>query len=88
MYYVYVLKSLKDGNLYKGSTRDLKARVERHNNGQVTATKNRRPLKLIYYEAYTAKLDAVRRERLIKTIEGGVSLHKQLAETLKFGSVG
>lgn len=83
MYYVYVLKSLKDGKLYKGSTSDLKKRLERHHNGQVPATKNRRPFKLIYYEAYSIKIDAIRRERLIKTLEGGASLQVQLKETIK-----
>ncbi|HSA83879.1 MAG TPA: GIY-YIG nuclease family protein [Patescibacteria group bacterium] len=83
MYYVYVLKSLKDGNLYKGSTADLKKRIERHNTGQVPSTKNRRPFKLIYYEAYQVKSDAIKRELFIKTLEGGKNLHEQLAGSLK-----
>lgn len=88
MYYVYVLKSLKDGKLYKGSTSDLKERLKRHNDGRVIATKNRRPLQLIYYEAYSAKLDAIRREKTIKTLEGGSKLHTQLEATLKLGGIG
>jgi len=82
MHYVYILKSLKDGNLYKGSTSDLKKRVIRHNMGQVQSTKNRRPLKLIYYEECEEKSEALKRERFIKTIEGGVSIRKQLEEKL------
>ena len=50
-YYVYVLISEKDGKLYKGCTQHLKLRIERHNNGEVPSTKDRRPLKLIYFEA-------------------------------------
>jgi len=83
MYYVYVLKSLKDGNLYKGSTSDLKKRVERHNLGQVPSTRSRRPFKLVYYEGYTAKADALKREIFIKTLEGGTALHEQLEESIK-----
>ncbi|MDP3685036.1 MAG: GIY-YIG nuclease family protein, partial [Ignavibacteria bacterium] len=51
MYYVYVLKSLKDGNFYKGYTKDLKKRFEDHNKGKVESTKLRTPFELIYYEA-------------------------------------
>jgi len=51
MYYTYVLKSLKDNKLYIGWTDNLKLRIQRHTNGLVVATKNRRPLELVYYEA-------------------------------------
>jgi len=40
-YYTYVLKSLKDGKMYTGYTRNLKLRFEKHNNGLVESTKNR-----------------------------------------------
>jgi putative endonuclease len=83
MYYVYVLKSLKDGELYKGSTSDLRKRFDRHNTGQVQSTKSRLPLKLVYYEAYSSKSDALKREKFLKTLEGGVSIHRQLDESLK-----
>ncbi|MFC1841430.1 GIY-YIG nuclease family protein, partial [Thermodesulfobacteriota bacterium] len=51
MYYTYVLHSELDGNFYVGYTKDLKLRFEQHNKGKVESTKDRRPLKLIYYEA-------------------------------------
>ena len=51
MYYVYVLKSLKDGDLYTGSTNNLKRRFEEHNLGKEKSTRYRRPFELIYYEA-------------------------------------
>ncbi len=51
MYYTYVLQSKQDGNLYFGYTEDLTERFEQHNKGQVISTKERRPLKLVYYEA-------------------------------------
>ena len=52
MYYIYILFSQKDKQLYIGYTNDLKARYKKHINGFVRATKFRLPLKLIYYEAY------------------------------------
>ena len=62
-YYTYVLLSKKDGKFYTGYTNNLKRRFEEHCNGRVNSTKNRRPLKLIYYEACLNKKDATHREK-------------------------
>jgi len=70
MYYVYVLKSIKDKQNYVGYTKNLKFRFEQHQNGLVDSTKNRRPLKLIYYEACISQKDAIRREKYLKTVYG------------------
>ena len=70
MYYVYILQSMVDKNLYVGYTPNLKVRIEKHNNGLVSATKKRKPLKLIYYEACLSKSDAVKREKYLKTSWG------------------
>lgn len=51
MQYVYVLQSNRDNKFYTGYTKNLKLRFERHNKGLVESTKNRMPLKLVYYEA-------------------------------------
>lgn len=67
MFYTYVLRSLKDGNLYIGFTEDLKRRVLDHNKGLVDSTKLRIPLELIYYEACLSKEKALRREKYFKT---------------------
>ena len=65
-YYVYVLKSKKDGKLYIGKTADLQGRIRKHNSGSVVATKPRRPLDLVYYEAFSDKTDAGREELFLK----------------------
>ena len=70
MIYVYVLCSELDGQLYTGCTRDLRNRVALHNAGQVPSTKNRRPLRLVYYEAGLNEQDAFRREKYLKTTYG------------------
>ena len=67
MFYTYVLKSEKDKRLYIGYTSDLKKRFFQHSNGEVTATKNRRPLKLIYYQAFLSEIDARREEKYLKS---------------------
>lgn len=80
MYYVYILFSEKDKLLYTGFSSDLKARIEKHNNGFVKATKYRRSLKLIYYEAYLHEFDARRREIYLKGGKGKGELKVQLQE--------
>lgn len=66
MFYVYFLKSLKDDNLYFGSTNDLRRRLSDHNTGNVPSTKARRPFELKYYEAYTKENEARHREASLK----------------------
>jgi putative endonuclease len=83
MYYVYVLLSLKDAKLYTGYSCDLRRRIREHYSGASAATKNRRPLKLIYYEAYLAREEAMRRERYLKGGNGRGQLKKQLIITLE-----
>lgn len=70
MYYVYVIKSEKDGKLYTGYTSDLKKRLSEHNSGKVKSTKNRRKFKLIYCEACLSQKDALKREKYLKTTYG------------------
>ncbi len=66
MFYVYVLKSEKDGNNYVGYTNNLDERISFHNEGKVSSTKNRLPVKLIYFEGCLHQLDATRREKYLK----------------------
>ncbi len=83
MYYVYILFSLKDYQLYIGFTPDLKSRIKAHLGGFVKATKYRRPLKLIYYEAYYEISDAKRREKYLKGGNGRGELKIQLKTILE-----
>ena len=78
MYFVYVLHSEKDGNLYTGYTKDLELRFEQHSKGYVESTKNRRPFQLIYYEACIEQADALKREKYLKTHYGKMFLKKRL----------
>ena len=82
MYYTYVLQSEVDHQFYVGYTKDLKLRFERHSKGYIESTQNRRPLKLIYYEACISQQDALRREKYLKTWHGKQYLHKRLKSYL------
>lgn len=77
-YYIYVLRSLKDGKNYTGYTKNLKLRFEQHCAGNVESTKSRRPLILIYFEACLNQQDATHRERYLKTHYGKMYLKNRL----------
>jgi len=66
MYYVYLLRSLKSNLVYVGSTSDLKRRFKQHNNKENISTRLHVPFRLIYYESYRNKLDALQREKMLK----------------------
>ena len=66
MFYVYLLKSIKNGDLYVGYSGNLRLRFKQHNSKEVKSTKANAPWKLIYYEAYVNKLDATKREIELK----------------------
>lgn len=78
MQYVYILRSVKDKELYVGCTQNLKNRLTLHNAKKVVATKHRTPLKLIHYEAFLNKNDAFAREQFLKTGWGRNYLNKAL----------
>jgi len=63
---MYILKSKKDNKLYIGYTNNLKRRFHEHNSGKNISTKYRRPLELVYYEAYKSQEDAQYREEMLK----------------------
>ena len=78
MYYVYILHSNKDNGLYIGQSTDLKVRIGQHDQERVISTKNRRPLKLIHYECFLLKEDALSREEYLKSGYGREQLKNQL----------
>ena len=78
IFYVYVLRSSRDGKLYIGLTDDLDRRVQEHNRGKSRSTRNRRPFTLVYYEEFTTRLAAAKRERFLKSGAG----HKFLRSIL------
>ena len=77
-HWFYVLYSLKDQKLYKGSTGKVGERLLAHTLGATSSTRNRWPLILIYVKKFDSKSDALKFERHSKTLEGGTSLKAQL----------
>jgi len=70
MFYTYILKSLKDGTYYYGSTNNLGHRIKIHNSGKERYTKGHKPYKIHYYEDYKTRKEAIAREKFFKSIDG------------------
>jgi len=80
MFYVYLLEQTQDKSWYIGFTSNLKRRLEEHKtrNGCKTTSLKNGNYKLIYYESYLNKQDALGREKFLKSGSGRKYLKKQL----------
>ena len=75
-YFVYILKCA-DKKSYTGYTINLDERLYRHDKGYVKSTKNRRPLELITYIAFSDKWSAISYEKYLKSGSGRATLYKR-----------
>ena len=66
MYYVYLIRSETLGQYYIGQTNDLRRRLQEHNSGESNWTSRAKDWKLIYYEAFTSRNLAMKREYKLK----------------------
>lgn len=82
-YYVYVLLSEKDNQFYTGYTSNLNNRIKFHEEGKVNSTKNRRPLRLVYWEGCLNQQDATRREKYLKSGNGKIYLKNRMSNFFK-----
>jgi putative endonuclease len=80
MYFVYIIKSLKDQKYYIGSTSDVEARLAYHNYGRQRSTKNRIPFTLVYTEQFASRIEAEARERQIKSYKGGLAFKRLISQ--------
>jgi putative endonuclease len=64
--YMYILEC-NDGSFYVGSTKQIQLRINQHEAGEgADYTKNRLPIKLVYYEEFTRIDWAFNREKQIQ----------------------
>lgn len=75
--------SLKDKLFYIGYSEEVMSRFEDHQRGKNISTTNRRPLDLVFYEAYRSKVDALRREQYFKTTKGKTTIRQMIRDYLK-----
>ena len=86
MFHFYVIQSMKNPDwFYKGSTINLRQRIDQHNNGEVDATKPYKPFRLVYYEAFITEKAARLRESAIKK-NGNMwtPLRKRIVESFEY----
>ncbi len=82
-HFVYVLRSLKDKDLYIGVTDNLIVRLGEHNSGKNYSTRSRKPFQLVFCEVFYSKEDAYSREKYLKTGWGRKHLRNALKYTLR-----
>lgn len=66
MYYCYILKSLKTGQYYVGSSENFENRLQLHNSGKVKSTKSNRPWEIVYFQNFQTIKEAYFWELQIK----------------------
>ena len=67
-HFVYIVRC-SDTTLYTGYTNNLNKRIETHNRGNgAKYTKIRLPVKLVYFEEFSDKSEAMKREYKIKQL--------------------
>jgi putative endonuclease len=76
--YVYILESLDAQHFYVGITDDLRARLAKHNAGEVPHTSKHGPWRLKTYIAFSNKAQAIAFERYLKSASGRAFAKKRL----------
>ena len=65
-HFTYILRC-QDGTYYTGYTTDIEKRVAVHNQGLgAKYTRGRTPVELVYFESFSSKSEALKREHAIK----------------------
>ena len=67
MYYVYVLRSINFDRNYIGFTSNIDNRLKQHNSGKTRSTRPYKPWEVLFYETYENKIDAIKREKYLKS---------------------
>ena len=80
MYYVYIVKGLKNGRFYIGFTNNIARRLEDHNRGKSRSVRSKGPFALVHHEIFDQQIDAIRREKQIKSYKGGEAFKKLLSQ--------
>ena len=68
-FFVYILQSMKDFSFYIGQCDDLDKRMSKHFDGMSKYTSSKRPWRLVYFEMFDSRSDAIKREKQIKNMK-------------------
>jgi len=78
MFWAYILQSQSSGRFYIGHTERISNRIDEHNSGQTTSTRNKGPWVLVHQEGFDTRAEAVKRENEIK----GWKSHRTIQELI------
>ena len=87
MYFVYILQSQKDHSFYIGQTEDLQKRLSLHNEGKSRYTSRKMPWKIVYFESFETRKEALEREKFLKK-QKNKSFYESLINNWSGSSVG
>src|SRR5215203_2358533 len=82
-FYVYILQSLKDFSFYVGQCNDLDYRMSKHADGMSKYTSTQRPLRLVYFESFNSRSEAITREKEIKKMKSRKYIESLVSEWRK-----
>lgn len=69
-YFTYVIYSESHNRFYKGMTQNIEKRLKEHNSGKTSSTKFYAPWRLIYFEEFSNRDDARKKEKFLKSGQG------------------
>ncbi|WP_337873181.1 GIY-YIG nuclease family protein [Ignavibacterium sp.] len=88
MYTVYVLYSIDFNKIYIGQTEDVQRRLFEHNNGLLSSyTKRYKPWQIVYTEEYSTRVEAMKREKQLKSQKGREFIWEIIKDKLVAGSI-
>ena len=80
MFWVYVIVN-KNGKIYIGQTKDIDKRLKYHNRGWSRYTRGKGKWELVIKEGYKSRVEAIRREKELKTGRGREYIKEKIRET-------
>ena len=79
MWFVYILRSERNGRYYVGSTNDMTRRLGEHNCGHTPSTRGKGPWVLAYSEPAKNEAEARQRDREIKAWKSRIMIEKLIS---------
>ncbi len=83
-FFVYILQSMKDFSFYVGQSNDLDYRVSKHNDGFSKYTSSKIPWRLVYFEMFETRKEALQREKEIKRMKSNKYILQLIAKRQQY----
>jgi putative endonuclease len=69
---------------YVGQCDDLDRRMSKHSDGMSKYTASKKPLRLKYFESFSSRSEALRREKAIKSMKSKIFIETLINNWIKF----